>query len=187
VTSEPQGTSGPNEQHQLLYIDPVLLDLRNSGPDQFVGPSNTPHGQDPSVEFPFTEASVSESQLPVESTFHSLHQAPVSVLVSRNASPISQQPSEPSFPCPSCLETFDKKYKLNRHSKSHSLPFKCDVSGCGGFRYRKDLNRHIETKHPEQVGFEGFHCPVDGCLRQFPRRDNLRRHMRRLHPEQAMT
>jgi len=205
VTSESQETLGPSEELHLLYIDPFFLDRRNFDPDQLLpGTSNNPsHGQDPDVGAPSATASAPESQTHFEDTYHSLTLTPPP---SRNSSHsfILQSQNHPQashhapagtltsagtvFTCPSCLQTFPKRYLLNRHSESHTRDFKCSVPGCPdrGSRYHKDLVRHMRSRHPEVEGFSGFLCPVAGCSRSvgraFFRKDNYQRHMTTQHP-----
>jgi len=210
VPPEPQETLGPSEQHHLLYIDPFYLDRRNFDPGQLLtGTSNNPsYGQDPDVGVPSTTASAPESQTHFEDSYHSLTLTPPSQNPSHSFILPSQNPPQASHhapastpgstetvhTCQSCLQTFPKRYLLNRHSKSHTRDFKCAVPGCPdrGSQYHKDLVRHMQSMHPEVEGFTGFHCPVAGCSRSvgeaFLRKDNFLRHMRTQHqhiPEQS--
>jgi len=190
VTSESQETPGPSEQHHLLYIDPFYLDRRNFDPDQLLtGTSNNPHyGQDPHVEVLSATASASDPQTRFESSHHSFtspsQNPPQASLRTNTSTPGS---TETVFTCPTCLQTFQRRYLLNRHSKSHSRDFKCTVPDCPdrGSRYHKDLVRHMQSKHPEVEGFNGYYCTVVGCSRSvgiaFFRKDNFLRHMTTQH------
>ncbi|KAH6680527.1 hypothetical protein B0J14DRAFT_471131, partial [Halenospora varia] len=65
-------------------------------------------------------------------------------------------------------------------------PFKCTTSSCRGlgFRYRKDLTRHLEEVH----GTRRFYCPVETCKHSeanrkgLARLNNINRHVRKAHP-----
>jgi len=93
--------------------------------------------------------------------------------------------------CNSCQKSFPKPYLLHKHEKSHTRPFKCPEVTCRykGAQLRKDLDRHIRTKHPERVpDVVRHHCPVENCKyseqggETFGRLDHLKRHMESKHP-----
>lgn len=89
--------------------------------------------------------------------------------------------------CLDCSEVFTQAHLLNKHLKKHNPPFQC--SSCGySFRYRKDLTRHLNEKHPNEVpNAQRFYCSVPGCKYSigrgdgFARKDNLSRHLRTQH------
>lgn len=94
--------------------------------------------------------------------------------------------------CHSCQRSFPKPYLLHRHEKSHTRPFKCPEVTCSseGFQYSKDLDRHLQAKHPERVPeADRHHCPVENCKyseqggETFGRLDHLRRHIKSKHPQ----
>jgi hypothetical protein len=75
----------------------------------------------------------------------------------------------------------------SKHIKKHYPPFQCD--DCDkAFRYRKDLRRHCNSKHPATVDvLKVSFCRVYGCKYSTERSngssrsDNLRRHIRTQH------
>lgn len=95
-------------------------------------------------------------------------------------------PSSPvrNFACPSCPKTFSKQHQLDTHAKRHSRPFTCPVSSCGKpHGAKRDLGRHLWSKHPEYAAAHGVfnehrQCQVCGKVQ---RSDNLVRHMASQH------
>lgn len=85
--------------------------------------------------------------------------------------------------CNHCGKSFDKRWRLNNHDKSHSKGFKCPVCR-RGFRYRKDRDRHKKSVH--RFG-RPLHCPVDGCQFTTARQDNLKRHATLKHRARPST
>jgi len=91
------------------------------------------------------------------------------------------------FECVECSATFSKPGEFNKHLKKHYPPFQCD--DCDkAFRYRKDLRRHCNSKHPKTVNVPKVSfCGVQGCKYSTERSngssrsDNLRRHIRTQH------
>ena len=82
------------------------------------------------------------------------------------------------------------------HKRVHTLPFKCTIPSCrsAGFRYSKDLDRHVDSVHKNDVpGTRRFYCPVKTCKyskeygKGQARLDNMKRHMRTAHPKVAET
>jgi len=95
--------------------------------------------------------------------------------------------NEGTYSCEHCVETFRKRWELNRHRKTHfsERPFHCRLEDCPmRFTLAKDEYRHVVTKHRELVpGAKIYGCPSSGCHFSCPRSDGFRRHMRRMHPE----
>lgn len=107
------------------------------------------------------------------------------------------EPSTPSAPPssgpPTCTEgfcalnpkVFEHAWELNKHEKTHSLPYKCHFEGClfsegelrVGFRQQRDLDRHLETHQPVRA----YRCYVPGCESTATRNYNMKRHLRRQH------
>lgn len=116
MTSDNQRSLGPDEQHQLLYIDPFYLDRRNFVPDELSAPppSDSYPGQDSNVAVPVAAPSATEVLSFIEHDHHSLnlaspctHTAPQAF-----ASASTYASAEPRFTCESCLQTFEKRYLL---------------------------------------------------------------------------
>ena len=84
---------------------------------------------------------------------------------------------------------FHRRHQLNTHAKKHSRPFICPMMLCeSSFRYKKDLTRHVNSKHPGQAMGSPvrFLCPFPDCKRSsqdsgFPRNDSLQRHISFVH------
>jgi len=103
------------------------------------------------------------------------------------------QSTSAAIQCETCLETFQKRYLLNRHIKQkHDRPHKCTMSEeCdAAFGLKKDLDRHIRTKH-QATGSERYFCPFEECKYSagqgsgFPRKDNRNRHVQTRHAGQV--
>ncbi|KAF7927184.1 hypothetical protein EAE99_005515 [Botrytis elliptica] len=89
------------------------------------------------------------------------------------------------YTCPECQKQFKLPCELNVHIKSHTLPFKCRICSCKslGFRYHKDLKRHIASIHPKlNPNGERYFCDAESCKHSraegkgFTRKDNFKRH-----------
>jgi hypothetical protein len=88
-----------------------------------------------------------------------------------------------SFICETCFRSFEKRWKLNRHLKTHKKPFKCVFPGCiAAFALKKDRRRHVRQRHrelfPENIDLR---CVFPNCDFLTPRRDALKRHLRDVH------
>ena len=69
----------------------------------------------------------------------------------------------------------------SRHLKIHSKPFRC-FNCPKGFRYRKDLQRHRNSKHYEESRDSILYaCPIVDCNFTTTRKDNCRRHLLNQH------
>ncbi|KAN0119469.1 T-complex protein 11 domain containing protein [Hyaloscypha variabilis] len=87
------------------------------------------------------------------------------------------------FRCPHCSEEKPTLGELNRHIKTHTLPYLCNFPGCRiGKATQRDLDRHKDTHGKTRLYF----CPVPGCPWHvngpkvgFSRRlDNAKRHLK---------
>lgn len=126
--------------------------------------------------------------LPIDRHFTEPVSVPVHDAYNTDAPP--QGLHDPQFTCNFCSRTFPQRYQLNTHLKAHTLPFKCSIPSCQspGFRYSKDLDRHINSVHITEVpGTRRFYCPVETCKHSeaygngFARLDNANRHKRTAH------
>lgn len=115
-------------------------------------------------------------------------------------------PGAPSYRCETCKKLVktksELKYVVNLHSYGgtkfhrkhhlrHTKPFTCPNPTCTrteGFSTANDLDRHIKSKHPNDLPREAqsktYHCLVAGCKSQekvWPRLDNFRSHLKRMH------
>ncbi|KAH8678625.1 hypothetical protein BGZ60DRAFT_525372 [Tricladium varicosporioides] len=95
------------------------------------------------------------------------------------------------YDCEHCGKQFEKRHLLNRHSKLHTKPIACPVSGCSHrVAKSRDMNRHLMAQHPDHelartlLASPTHMCPVNGCKYAsigFRRKDNLERHVRNVH------
>ncbi|KAH6676303.1 hypothetical protein B0J14DRAFT_560610 [Halenospora varia] len=95
------------------------------------------------------------------------------------------------YDCEHCGKRFEKRHLLNRHSKLHTKPIACPVSGCSHrVAKSRDMNRHLMAQHPDHelartlLASPTHMCPVNGCKYAsigFRRKDNLERHVRNVH------
>jgi hypothetical protein len=85
--------------------------------------------------------------------------------------------------CPHCSKKFIRLCDLNKHSKSHSRPFKCPVDGCRyqdeGWPTAKELERHHNDKHSGRPG--RYTCRFAGCDYRSKRESNCKQHMEKTH------
>lgn len=155
---------------------------------------HNPAGQECRAQGSRESCEVQPSREEAQTTDHSL---PVSDGIIQQPSPSPETPENDSpteatpeaMRCDKCALTFQKRHLFNKHHLKHNPPFQCTVRPCDlAFRYRKDLDRHRATRHPETVpGLVLLYCPIPGCkfsIQESPgssRRDNLRRHFRTRH------
>jgi len=83
------------------------------------------------------------------------------------------------------------KIQSSKHEKSHTRPFKYPKATCPyeGAQLRKDLDRHIQTRHPKRVlNAVKYYCSVENCKyseqggETFGRLDHLTKHMKSKYP-----
>lgn len=89
-----------------------------------------------------------------------------------------QQKQKPRFRCPEpgCTRTFNRKYTLSEHSKTHTgeKPHVCPVKSCGKrFTTSGNLSRHKRLHGPMMP----IACPVTGCECAFSSDSKLEKHM----------
>ncbi|KAF4855082.1 Kruppel-like factor 18 [Colletotrichum siamense] len=88
-----------------------------------------------------------------------------------------------------CGEKFEKGNQLNRHTKKHTRPYRCEIcpEGAGktppkfftAFTDKKDLRRHMWAHHPneaEVLGVPGESKDCSDCGETYTRQDNYYRH-----------
>jgi hypothetical protein len=87
------------------------------------------------------------------------------------------------FMCEKCSKSFPKRWKLNRHLKTHEKPFKCISQNCSAaFALKKDCRRHFRQKHRGLISENvDLRCVFPSCGFLTPRRDALKRHLRSVH------
>ncbi|KAK0646015.1 hypothetical protein B0T16DRAFT_151139 [Cercophora newfieldiana] len=85
--------------------------------------------------------------------------------------------------CPHCRKEFPRLCDLNKHAKSHSRPFKCEVVGCKyyehGWPTAKELERHVNDKH--SAAPRTFACAFPPCTYESKRESNCKQHMEKKH------
>lgn len=85
--------------------------------------------------------------------------------------------------CGHCQKSFPRLCDLNKHSKSHSRPFKCSFSTCKyydhGWPTAKELERHINDKHSASP--RTFPCQYASCTYESKRESNCKQHMEKKH------
>lgn len=85
--------------------------------------------------------------------------------------------------CPHCRKEFPRLCDLNKHTKSHSRPFKCEDMGCKyhehGWPTAKELERHVNDKH--SVAPRTFACAFPPCTYESKRESNCKQHMEKKH------
>lgn len=87
--------------------------------------------------------------------------------------------SQLKYECPIISNEISLIFR-RRHLDRHSRPFTC-VECSESFGAKKDLQRHLDTKHQKEVQ---VFCTVLGCKRGqlgFSRRDNLLKHINNVH------
>lgn len=94
---------------------------------------------------------------------------------------------QPPYRCDLCEEVFEKRHLRNNHrNRKHTRRYKCPVENCQQkpFGLKRDLDRHLTSRHPKQYPCAALKCPYSGCRlanKIFPREDNLKRHIRTCH------
>ncbi|KFY59190.1 hypothetical protein V496_05745 [Pseudogymnoascus sp. VKM F-4515 (FW-2607)] len=185
------------EQHLPRTIDPRRLDKRFHDPStespvfaQEIQATHNPIST-PSIQNDASASNPLQESFPSSPSIDSSLNAVVQRPLEGHQGP--QGPPKPPYTCNSCHNSFDKHHQLNTHRKSHTLPFKCTALHCvsKGFRYNKDLERHLRERHRDSVtNAHRFYCPHPSCKFSlggikpgFSRPDHYRRHMEKLHPD----
>ncbi|KAK3401156.1 hypothetical protein B0T20DRAFT_451760 [Sordaria brevicollis] len=100
----------------------------------------------------------------------------------------STKPEARSLPagpynCPDCTKVFARPCDLNKHSKSHTRPYKCQHSDCKyadlGWPTLKELERHNNDKHSLNPTI--YACEYEGCEYESKRESNCKQHMEKAH------
>jgi len=195
--SSSQQSSFDNSK-QLLYlpasaefIDPRLLDRRlNPSPELSQAPLQNYYPSNASEQTHNDSLFTSPPQ-PLQDLSHSSFDTSLGTDVGADQvqqSSVADTPFQSSnvspFTCLWCQETFSKNHELNRHTKKHTLDFKCQHPSCPtiGFRYKKDLQRHYRSKHPGPDQ-PRFYCLDVECKFSeragvgFARKDHWQRHL----------
>lgn len=102
------------------------------------------------------------------------------VLPEKELPPLSE---DGNMVCPICNRKYRTKHQLNRHKRTHERPLRCNIPGCvstTGFSFRRDLERHQMTSHPETCGnLIYYQCP--NCRQKYITQNNLERHLKTVH------
>ncbi|KUJ13403.1 HET-domain-containing protein [Mollisia scopiformis] len=94
-----------------------------------------------------------------------------------------EEATAPEFRCQYCLAEKSTLGQLDRHIRTHTLPYRCDFQGCEiGKATQRDLDRHMDA----HLKIRRYFCPVKGCpwhpngpTGGFSRRlDNAKRHLK---------
>ncbi|MCJ1267727.1 hypothetical protein MMC22_007613 [Lobaria immixta] len=94
------------------------------------------------------------------------------------------------FNCPNCQKRFSRRCERNKHVKTHTRTFRCEIPDCpsSGFYRLRDLNRHVSSCHKNVGQDTKFYCTIQDCAyatKGFPRKDNCKRHIREQHQGQS--
>ncbi|KAL2018814.1 hypothetical protein VTK56DRAFT_372 [Thermocarpiscus australiensis] len=85
--------------------------------------------------------------------------------------------------CPHCNRVFSRLCDLNKHTKSHSRPYKCKVPSCKysslGWPTAKELERHENDRHSPSP--RTFACSFQPCPYTSKRESNCKQHMEKAH------
>ncbi|KAK3340258.1 hypothetical protein B0H65DRAFT_431319 [Neurospora tetraspora] len=104
-------------------------------------------------------------------------------MASSSANPEARSLAAGPYNCPDCTKVFARPCDLNKHSKSHTRPFKCQHSDCKyaelGWPTLKELERHNNDKHsPNPIIYA---CEYEGCDYESKRESNCKQHMEKAH------
>lgn len=104
-------------------------------------------------------------------------------MASSSADPKAYNLAAGPYNCPDCTKIFARPCDLNKHSKSHTRPFKCQHSDCKyadlGWPTQKELERHNNDKHsPNPIIYA---CEYEGCDYKSKRESNCKQHMEKAH------
>ncbi|CAK7205555.1 hypothetical protein SEUCBS139899_008332 [Sporothrix eucalyptigena] len=85
--------------------------------------------------------------------------------------------------CPKCGKKCKRPCDLNRHDRTHTRPFKCQIPLCEylkrGFPTSQELQRHMDDRHSDNP--PAFHCSFKGCNYSSKRESNCKQHMEKTH------
>lgn len=99
------------------------------------------------------------------------------------ATQVGTAAAAPPHVCPQCAKSFSRLCDLNKHSKSHSRPYKCKDPGCKystrGWPTAKELERHYNDKHSATP--RTFPCLFQPCTYWSKRQSNCKQHMEKAH------
>lgn len=105
---------------------------------------------------------------------------PAKMNTSTNMSPTTG--SSPSV-CHTCNRKFKRRCDLNRHRRTHTRPFKCQLPNCEyskrGFPTSQERQRHMDDRHSDKP--PTFHCTFKGCKYSSKRASNCKQHMEKTH------
>ncbi|KAA8630879.1 hypothetical protein SMACR_05359 [Sordaria macrospora] len=104
-------------------------------------------------------------------------------MASSSAKPEARSLAAAPYNCPDCTKVFARPCDLNKHSKSHTRPFKCQHSDCKysylGWPTLKELERHNNDKHsPNPIIYA---CEYENCEYESKRESNCKQHMEKAH------
>ncbi|CAK7218754.1 hypothetical protein SBRCBS47491_003617 [Sporothrix bragantina] len=105
--------------------------------------------------------------------------------INTNTTAAARLPSVAGMPsiCHSCGRQFKRPCDLNRHTRTHTRPFKCQVPMCKyvvcGFPTSQELQRHMDDRHSDKA--PTFHCSFQGCKYSSKRESNCKQHMEKTH------
>lgn len=100
-----------------------------------------------------------------------------------STNPVPEDKAPELHSCQRCQKEFPRLCDLNKHSKSHSRPFKCSHQDCKyyslGWPTAKELERHVNDKHLAKP--KTFPCLFPPCPYRSKRDSNRKQHMEKMH------
>ncbi|KAK3900489.1 hypothetical protein C8A05DRAFT_17205, partial [Staphylotrichum tortipilum] len=85
------------------------------------------------------------------------------------------------FACQTCSKSFPRRCDLNKHSKTHTRPYKCSEVPCKyhtiGWPTAKELERHNNDRHADKPVIHSCHF----CTYTSRRKSNCKQHMEKAH------
>lgn len=104
-------------------------------------------------------------------------------MASSSTKPEARSLAAGPYNCPDCTKVFARPCDLNKHSKSHTRPYKCQHSDCKyadlGWPTLKELERHNNDKHSLNPII--YACEYEGCEYESKRESNCKQHMEKAH------